>query len=450
MPQTQEQPVLSAVAAGRDDLEAYWLPFSGNRQFKTNPRMIVAAEGCYYRDSDGRRVFDAMSGLWCCGFGHSRPEIAEAVNRQLRELDYSPAFQFGHPLVFELANRVKEMTPAGLDYVFFTNSGSESADTALKMAKAYWRAKGQPEKSRLIGRAKGYHGANFGGTGVGGIEPNRAPYGELTPADHLPHTLLPENAFSRGMPEQGAELADALEELVEKHGASRIAAVIVEPFCGSAGVIVPPRGYLQRLRAICDKHDILLIFDEVITGFGRAGGAFGADVFGVVPDLMCLAKGLTNGSVPMGAVVASANIYQAFMETDAPEYLVEFPHGYTYSGHPVACAAGLAALEIFEREKLADRVRDLAPHFEDALHGLRGVRHITDIRNFGLAGALQIDPAPGEPARRPFEIALACWEKGLYVRWAGDTVAMGPPFICEKHQIDEAFNILSDCIAKVT
>ena len=450
MPQTQEQPVFSAVAAGRDDLEAYWLPFSGNRQFKTNPRMIVAAEGCYYRDSDGRRVFDAMSGLWCCGFGHSRPEIAEAVNRQLRELDYSPAFQFGHPLVFELANRVKEMTPAGLDYVFFTNSGSESADTALKMAKAYWRAKGQPEKSRLIGRAKGYHGANFGGTGVGGIEPNRAPYGELTPADHLPHTLLPENAFSRGMPEQGAELADALEELVEKHGASRIAAVIVEPFCGSAGVIVPPRGYLQRLRAICDKHDILLIFDEVITGFGRAGGAFGADVFGVVPDLMCLAKGLTNGSVPMGAVVASANIYQAFMETDAPEYLVEFPHGYTYSGHPVACAAGLAALEIFEREKLADRVRDLAPHFEDALHGLRGVRHITDIRNFGLAGALQIDPASGEPARRPFEIALACWEKGLYVRWAGDTVAMGPPFICEKHQIDEAFNILSDCIAKVT
>ena len=387
MSQTQQQPVFSAVAAGRDDLEAYWLPFSGNRQFKTNPRMIVAAEGCYYRDSDGRRVFDAMSGLWCCGFGHSRPEIAEAVNRQLRELDYSPAFQFGHPLVFELANRVKEMTPAGLDYVFFTNSGSESADTALKMAKAYWRAKGQPEKSRLIGRAKGYHGANFGGTGVGGIEPNRAPYGELTPADHLPHTLLPENAFSRGMPEQGAELADALEELVEKHGASRIAAVIVEPFCGSAGVIVPPRGYLQRLRAICDKHDILLIFDEVITGIGRAGGAFGADVFGVVPDLMCLAKGLTNGSVPMGAVVASANIYQAFMETDAPEYLVEFPHGYTYSGHPVACAAGLAALEIFEREKLADRVRDLAPHFEDALHGLRGVRHITDIRNFGLAGA---------------------------------------------------------------
>ncbi len=334
MPQAQEQPMFPAAAIGRDDLEAYWLPFSGNRQFKARPRVIVAAEGCYYRDSDGRRIFDAMSGLWCCGFGHGRPEIAEAVNRQLRELDYAPAFQFGHPKVFELANRVKEMTPVGLDYVFFTNSGSESAETALKMAKAYWRAKGQPEKSRLIGRAKGYHGVNFGGTSVGGIEPNKLPYGDLTPADHLPHTLLPENAFSRGMPERGAELADALEELVAEHDASRIAAVIVEPFSGSAGVIVPPRGYLQRLRAICDEHDILLIFDEVITGFGRAGGAFGADVFGVVPDLMCLAKGLTNGSVPMGAVVVSSKIYQTFMDIDAPEYLVEFPHGYTYSGHP--------------------------------------------------------------------------------------------------------------------
>ena len=449
MPQAQEQPIFPAAAIGRDDLEAYWLPFSGNRQFKANPRVIVAAEGCYYRDSEGRRIFDAMSGLWCCGFGHGRPEIAEAVNRQLRELDYAPAFQFGHPKVFELANRVKEMTPVGLDYVFFTNSGSESAETALKMAKAYWRAKGQPEKSRLIGRAKGYHGVNFGGTSVGGIEPNKLPYGDLTPADHLPHTLLPENAFSRGMPERGAELADALEELVAEHGASRIAAVIVEPFSGSAGVIVPPKGYLQRLRAICDEHDILLIFDEVITGFGRAGGAFGADVFGVVPDLMCLAKGLTNGSVPMGAVVVSSRIYQTFMDIDAPEYMVEFPHGYTYSGHPVACAAGLAAMDIFEGEKLADRVRELAPHFEDALHGLRGARHVTDIRNVGLAGALQIDPVPGEPARRPFEIALACWEKGLYVRWAGDTIAMGPPFICEKQQIDEACNILSDCIAKV-
>jgi len=449
MTDIRELPAFSEVAAGRGDLEAYWLPFSGNRQFMADPRVIVAAERCHYRDAHGRRVFDAMSGLWCCGFGHNRPEIAEAVNLQLRELDYAPAFQFAHPLVFELANRVKEMTPVGLDHVFFTNSGSEAVETSLKMAKAYWRAKGQPEKARLIGRAKGYHGANFGGTSVGGIEPNRAPYGELTPADHLPHTLLSENAFSRGMPEHGLELAEALEDLVREHAASRVAAVIVEPFSGSAGVIVPPKGYLQRLRAICDEHDILLIFDEVITGFGRAGGAFGADVFGVVPDIMCLAKGLTNGAVPMGAVVASDSIYQTFMDIGGPEYLIEFPHGYTYSGHPVACAAGLAALEIFEQEKLADRVRELAPHFEDVLHGLRGARHVTDIRNFGLAGALQIDSLPGEPARRPFEIALKCWEKGLYVRWAGDTVQLGPPFVCETQQLDEACNILSDCLATV-
>ena len=449
MPDAYQQAVFSDIAAARDDLEAYWLPFTSNRQFKPDPRIIVAAQGCYFRDAAGRQVFDAMSGLWCCGFGHGRPEIAEAVNRQLLELDYAPAFQFAHPLVFELANRLKAMTPAGLDYVFFTNSGSESVETALKMAKAYWRAKGRPAKARLVGRMKGYHGANFGGTSVGGIEPNRAPYGELALADHLPHTLLENNAFSRGMPEHGAELADALEQLVAEHGAECIAAVIVEPFAGSAGVIVPPKGYLQRLRAICDAHDILLIFDEVITGFGRAGGTFGADVFGVVPDIMCLAKALTNGTLPMGAVVARESIYQTFMDSEAPEYLTEFPHGYTYSGHPVACAAGLAAMEIFQREQLVDRVRDLAPHFEQALHGLRGARHVTDIRNFGLAGALQIEPVPGEPARRPFEIGLACWAKGLYVRWVGDTVQMGPPLICEKPHIDEACNILSDCLARV-
>jgi len=449
MPDLQKHSMFSKTAGARADLEAYWMPFSSNRQFKDNPRVIVAAEGCYYRDADGRRIFDAMSGLWCCGFGHNRPEIAEAVNRQLLELDYAPAFQFAHPLVIELANRVKGMTPENLDYVFFTNSGSESVETSLKMAKAYWRIKGQAEKTRLIGRAKGYHGANFGGTSVGGIEPNRAPYGELAQADHLPHTLLPENAFSRGMPERGVELADELETLIAKHGASSVAAVIVEPFSGSAGVIVPPKGYLQRLRRICDEHDILLIFDEVITGFGRAGGAFGADVFDVVPDIMCLAKGLTNGAVPMGAVVAKESIYQTFMEIGGPEYMVEFPHGYTYSGHPVACAAGLAALAIFEQEKLAERTRELAPYFEDVLHGLRGEKHITDIRNFGLAGALQLDAIPGEPVRRPFEIALKCWEKGLYVRWAGDTIQLGPPLICEKRQLDEACNILSDVISTV-
>lgn len=446
MQESRRQP---DAAAARAELEAYWLPFSGNRQFKDNPRLIKAAEGCYYVDADGRRVFDAMSGLWCCGFGHNRPEIAGAVNRQLRELDYAPAFQFGHPLAFELANRLKKMTPAGLDYVFFTNSGSESVETALKMAKAYWRLRGQPERTRLVGRLKGYHGVNFGGTSVGGIEPNRAPYGELAAAEHLPHTLLPDNAFSRGQPERGAELADALETLVAQHGAETIAAVIVEPFSGSAGVVVPPHGYLERLRAICDAHEILLIFDEVITGFGRAGHAFGSDAFGVIPDILCLAKALTNGAIPMGAVVADRSIYETFTAIDSPNHMVEFPHGYTYSGHPVACAAALAALDIFEGEALAQRAHDLAPHFENALHGLRGTKHVTDIRNFGLAGALQIDAIPGEPTRRPFEIGLKCWEKGLYVRWGGDTVQLGPPLTSEKSQLEDACSILADVIPTI-
>ena len=437
------------AAAARAALEAYWLPFSGNRQFKDNPRIIESAEGCYYVGADGRRILDTMSGLWCCGFGHNRVEIADAVSRQLRELDYAPAFQFAHPLAFELANRISALTPAGLDHVFFTNSGSESVETALKMAKAYWRLAGRPQKTRLVGRVKGYHGVNFGGTSVGGIEPNRVPFGELAAAEHLPATLLPENAFSRGQPEHGAELADALADLVAEHGAETIAAVIVEPFSGSAGVIVPPRGYLERLRAICDAHDILLIFDEVITGFGRTGHAFGADAFGVIPDIMCLAKALTNGAVPMGAVVATGSIYETFMNADSPEYMVEFPHGYTYSGHPVACAAALAALDIFEGEALAERAHDLAPYFENALHGLRGTKHITDIRNFGLAGALQIDAIPGEPVRRPFEIGVECWNRGLYVRWGGDTIQLGPAMIIEREQIDEACNILADVIPTV-
>jgi len=444
-----EQTAFPEMSTAQANVEPYWLPFSSNRQFKDNPRVIVSAEGCYYRDSDGRKIFDSLSGLWCSAFGHNRPEIAEAVNRQLLELDYAPAFQFVHPLVIEFANRIKEITPSGLDHVFFTTSGSESVETALKMARSYWYQKGKPEKARLIGRVKGYHGANFGGISVGKIEPNRLPYGELISADHLPHTLLPENAFSRGIPEHGIELADVLEDLISEHGASSIAAVIVEPFAGSAGVIVPPHGYLQRLRESCNKHDILLIFDEVISGFGRTGDAFGAEHFGVLPDIMCLAKALTNGAIPMGAVVANKKIYEAFMETDKPEYMVEFTHGYTCSGHPVACAAGLAAMDIFEQEKLTDRVRELAPHFEDLIHGLRGTKHVTDIRNIGLAGAVQIAPLLNEPIRRPSEIALACWNKGLYIRWAGDTLCMAPPFVCEKEQLDEAFNILSDCIGEV-
>ncbi|TVT51545.1 MAG: aspartate aminotransferase family protein [Sedimenticola thiotaurini] len=439
------------IAAGlsREALEAHWMPFTGNREFKQNPRMVVSADGNYYQSGDGRRILDGLSGLWCCGAGHNRTEIADAITRQLATLDYSPGFQFGHPLSFELANRLKAITPDGLDYVFFSNSGSEAVETSLKMARAYWRLKGIPSKTKLIGRVKGYHGVNFGGISLGGIGPNRKLFGTLLDADHLPHTLLPENAFSRGMPEQGAKLADHLEELVALHDASNIAAVIVEPFAGSAGVIVPPKGYLQRLRAICDKHDILLIFDEVITGFGRTGHAFGADAFGVVPDIMNVAKGLTNGVIPMGATIARHDIYQTFMSQGGPEYMVEFPHGYTYSAHPVACAAGLAALSLFEDEKLADRALEMAPYFESGLHSLKGSQMITDIRNFGMAGALQIAPYPGEPARRPYEIAKKCWERGIYVRYGGDTIQLGPSLVIEKSEIDQLVNVLGDVISEL-
>jgi beta-alanine--pyruvate transaminase len=424
------------------------MPFTGNREFKQNPRMVVAAEGNYYQSADGRKILDGLSGLWCCGAGHNRKEIAEAITKQLATLDYSPGFQFGHPLSFELANRLKAMTPEGLDYVFFSNSGSEAVETSLKMARAYWRLKGMPTKTKLIGRVKGYHGVNFGGISLGGIGPNRKLFGTLLDADHLPHTLLPENAFSKGMPEQGAELADQLEELVALHDASNIAAVIVEPFAGSAGVIVPPKGYLQRLRAICDKHDILLIFDEVITGFGRTGHLFGSDAFGVIPDIMNVAKGLTNGVIPMGATIARHDIYQTFMSQGGPDYMVEFPHGYTYSAHPVACAAGLAALSLFEQEHLADRAREMAPYFESGLHSLKGHPLITDIRNYGLAGALQIAPYPGEPARRPFEIAMKCWERGVYVRYGGDTIQLGPSLVIQKDEMDQLVNVLGDVMSE--
>ncbi len=430
----------------REELEAHWMPFTGNRQFKADPRIIVAAEGVYFTDDRGRKVLDGLSGLWCCGAGHNRPEIAEAVHRQLQTLDYAPAFQFGHPGSFALANRIRDLTPQGLDYVFFTGSGSESADTSLKMARAYWRQKGQPSKTRLIGRAKGYHGVNFGGISVGGIGPNRKLFGQTVEADHLSHTLLPENAFSRGQPGHGWHLADELLELIALHDASNIAAVIVEPMAGSAGVIPPPAGYLQRLRDICTTHDILLIFDEVITALGRCGGLTGADVFGVVPDIMNLAKQLTNGAVPMGAVVASAEIYQTFMAQGGPDYLLEFPHGYTYSAHPVACAAGLAALDILEREQLPARVAQLAPYFEQGLHALQGLPHLRDIRNFGFAGALELQAHPGEPARRPFEVAMRMWEKGFYVRYGGDTIQLGLPFVIEKAQIDSLLEALGETL----
>jgi beta-alanine--pyruvate transaminase len=428
------------------DLDSYWMPFTGNRQFKANPRLITGADGVHFISADGRRILDGLSGLWCCGAGHNRSEIADAVAAQARELDYAPAFQFGHPKAFELAGRIRRMMPAGLDKVFFVNSGSEAADTSLKIARAYWRQKGEPGRTRLIGRAKGYHGVNFGGISVGGIGANRKLFGATLETDHLAHTLLPENRFTRGQPERGAHLADELEALVALHDASTIAAVIVEPFAGSAGVIPPPVGYLQRLREICDRNRILLIFDEVITGFGRCGARTGAEYFGVTPDIANFAKQLTNGVVPMGAVVVREEIYQTFMAQGGPEYLVEFPHGYTYSGHPLACAAGLAALDLFEREQFDRQVADKAGYFEDCIHALANHPHVLDVRNLGFAGALTLESYPGEPARRPFEVAMRCWERGLYVRYGGDTLQFGPAFVMEKTDLAEMFSIVSDAL----
>jgi beta-alanine--pyruvate transaminase len=428
------------------DLDSYWMPFTGNRQFKANPRLITGADGVHFITADGRRVLDGLSGLWCCGAGHNRREIADAVAAQARELDYAPAFQFGHPKAFELAGRVRRMMPAGLDKVFFVNSGSEAADTSLKIARAYWRQKGEPGKTRLIGRAKGYHGVNFGGIAVGGIAPNRKLFGATLETDHLAHTLLPENRFTRGQPQHGAHLADELEALVALHDASTIAAVIVEPFAGSAGVIPPPVGYLQRLREICDRHQILLIFDEVITGFGRCGARTGAEYFGVTPDIANFAKQLTNGVVPMGAVVVKEEIYQTFMDQGGPEYMVEFPHGYTYSGHPLACAAALAALDLFDREQLDRQVAEKAGYFEDGIHALANHPHVVDVRNLGFAGALTLEAYPGEPARRPFEVAMRCWERGLYVRYGGDTLQFGPAFVMDKADLAEMFSIVADAL----
>ena len=430
-------------------LAAHWMPFTGNRQFKADPRIIVEARGAYLTDREGRKILDGLSGLWCVGLGHGRTEIAEAVGRQAATLDYAPAFQFGHPGSFALANRIKDLTPAGLDHVFFTDSGSEAADTALKMARGYWRARGQAAKTRLIGREKGYHGVNFGGISVGGIAGNRKTFGQGIEADHLPHTQLAANAFSRGVPQQGGEdLANRLLDIIALHDASTIAAVIVEPFSGSAGVIIPPAGYLKRLREICTAHDILLIFDEVITGFGRCGAMTGAEYFGVTPDIMTIAKQVTNGAQPLGAVIATAQIHDAFMAVGGPEYMVEFPHGYTYSAHPVACAAGLAALDVLQREQLVDRVRELAPYFEQAVHSLKGKPHVADIRNLGLAAGITLAAYPGEPARRPFEVAMSCWKKGFYVRYGGDTLQLAPPFIVEKAEIDRLVNAVGDALSE--
>jgi len=438
------------MTLNKEELQAHWMPFTGNRQFKENPRLLVAADGVYYTGADGRRIFDGLSGLWSCGAGHSREEINRAVARQVAELDYSPGFQFGHPLSFKLANKVVELTPSGLDHVFFTDSGSETIDTALKIARGYWHSKGMPGKSKFIGRIKGYHGVNYGGVGVGGIGFNRKLFGQTVDADHISHTVLEENRFSRGMPDKGAHLAGELEQLVMLHDASNIAAVVVEPMSGTAGVLPPPQGYLNRLREICDRHDILLIFDEVITGFGRMGSLTGAAEFGVTPDMITLAKQITNGAVPLGAVVLRSEIYDTFMDNGGPDYMVEFPHGYTYSAHPLACAAGLAALDILERENLVQQVKEMSPLFEEAVHSLRSAPFVEDIRNYGFAGGLTLAHYPGEPLRRPFEIGLKCFEKGFYVRWGADTIQLAPPFISSKEQIDALINAVGESLHELS
>lgn len=434
----------------QDNMQAYWMPYTGNREFKTNPRSVVAADGAYYTSADGRQIFDGLSGLWTTGAGHNRKDINARVTEQLSKLDMSPTFQHGHPGAFELANRVVDLMPAGIKHVFYTNSGSESVDTCTKIARAYWRMQGQPTKTRIIGRARGYHGASWGGVSFGGIGANRKLWGPALEADHLPHTLLEENLFARGMPKTGAHLADRLEDLVVLNDASNIAAVIVEPMAGSTGVIPPPEGYLQRLRALCDKHNILLIFDEVITAFGRMGAWTGSAAFGVVPDMMALAKQLTNGIIPMGAAAVSGHIYDTVMAAGGPDYMVELPHGYTYSGHPVACAAGLATLDILAAEALPERVKELAPVFEAALHSLGNRRNfVADIRNYGLAGALTLLPGGKdgtEPALRPYQIAMKCWEKGFYVRYGGDTIQLGLPFISTPAEIDSLINALGESI----
>jgi len=430
-------------------LDTHWMPFTGNREFKKDPRIIVSAKGNYYTDSEGRKIFDGLSGLWTCGLGHGRPEITEAISKQAATLDYSPAFQYGHPKSFELSHRITELMPDGLNRVFFASSGSESVESALKIARGYWRKKGMASKTRFIGRSKGYHGVNFGGISVGGLSPNRAIFGQGIEASHLPHTMIEENKFNLGMPTQGAYLADQLEELVALHDASTIAAVIVEPMAGSAGVIPPPVGYLKRLREICDKHNILLIFDEVITAFGRMGSNTGAEEFGVTPDMMTVAKQLTNGVIPMGAVISKQEIYDTYMENGGPDYMLELPHGYTYSAHPIACAAGLATLDVLTKENFPARAKSIAPYFEQALHSLKGITHITDIRNYGLAGALSIAHAPGEPAKRPYQIAMKMWQKGFYVRCGGDTIQLGVPFTSELSEIDSLINALGETILEI-
>lgn len=435
-----------AVLPNELDLSAYWMPFTANRQYKASPRLVVSAEGMYYTTADGRRIVDGTAGLWCVNAGHSRKEIVQAIERQAHTLDYAPAFQMSHPDAFTFAARLARMAPEGLDRIFYTNSGSESVDTALKIALAYHRARGEGHRTRLIGRERGYHGVGFGGMSVGGIANNRRTFGPMLPGvDHLRHTHdLSRNAFSRGLPEHGAELADDLERMVALHGADTIAAVIVEPMAGSTGVLIPPKGYLERIKAICDKHGLLLIFDEVITGFGRLGTPFGADYFGIKPDIMTVAKGITNGTVPMGAVFVDRKIHDAIMQ--GPEHVIELFHGYTYSGHPLACAAGLATLDIYEREGLFERARQMSGLFEEAVHSLRGRKHVIDIRNIGLVAGIEVEPRPDGVGKRGYDVFLECFQSGALVRQTGDIIALSPPLIVEEEHISKIVDTLGNAL----
>ena len=429
-------------------LDNFWMPFTPNRAFKAKPKLLASAKGMYYTSHDGRSILDSTSGLWCVNAGHGRDRIVAAIQKQAAEMDFAPTFNIAHPLAFEFAHRLSGILPYDLKRVFFTNSGSESADTALKIALAYQKVRGQGGRTRLIGRERAYHGVGFGGISVGGMVRNRMYFGSLIAGvDHLPHTHgVPGNLFSRGEPEHGADLADNLERIVALHDASTIAAVIVEPVAGSTGVLVPPKGYLQKLRAICDKHDILLIFDEVITGFGRLGAAFGADYFGVRPDILCMAKGITNAAVPMGAVAVSTRIYDTFMQmSDTP---IELFHGYTYTGHPLACAAGMATLEVYAEEGLFQRAAELAPYWEAATHSLRDARHVIDIRNIGLVGGVELEPRPGAATARALEVFDRCFDKGLLIRVTGDIIAMSPPLIVEKAEIDRIVETLREALGE--
>jgi len=429
--------------------DAYWMPFTANRQFKSQPRILVSASGMYYQSDDGRDILDAVAGLWCCNIGHNHPQVVRAIQQQAAKLDYAPPFQMGHPLAFELAERLSAISPDEMNHVFFTNSGSESVDTALKIALAYQQRRNKGAKTRLIGRERGYHGVGFGGISVGGMVANRKSFGSLlSGVDHLRHTHdLASNAFSKGLPEHGAALADDLSRLVLLHGAETIAAVIVEPIAGSTGVLMPPKGYLKRLRQICDANDILLIFDEVITGFGRLGKAFAAQAFEVTPDIMTTAKGLTSGTVPMGAVLVKDDIYDSFMQ--GPEHMIELFHGYTFSSHPLACTAALATLDVYDDEDLFGRVNRLAIPWQNALHELADAAHVIDIRNYGLIGAIELEARAGEAGQRGYETFVKCFEAGVLTRVTGDTIALSPPFIIEEGQMEHVMTTIRQVLNTV-